>query len=790
MATRELGLERKRRHRRLTGLLVAGALITALPIGVSYWGSVRRRTRSTPPPPSPAANVHQQVSGYTFTRNDKGHPVFTIHAARTVSYQQQRTVLEDVSVEVFGRKGDRADIIRTHRCDYDPVSGDFLAGGTVEIELSAHASSLPGSGVEGKRRISLETSKVAYHQKDALADTEAPVKFSAGAATGTAIGLTYATREGWLELKRAVEVDLPRANGEPPLHLTAARLRYDKVAGHVDLAGPVKVNRGQSMLASDQVVLTLDERNRLSHVDFLGHAEALAIDPLRRTALKADRMEGQLDPESGQLRHLTAEQNVAGETKSDRSTSRLTADRVDLEVVGKNSRPLRGRAQGNVQVALESKTAASTLPVAAGAIQGPVKSEGKKVLSAAEVRFEFRPESRSLQLAETVGPGTVVLTPADNKAGEKLIRAGQLSMDFDTRGRIELLRGAPPTEVLFRPPPKAPAGSRFQQSRGDHLEAKFDASQDLHEVRQWGDFQYQDGDRQARADEARYDAQRQTARLFGHPELWDSSTRVKCQTMAFDMASGTFIGNGKVQAVHLPSPSAGTTAAPSATAPAPSPANAPSSGLPINVLADQVIARRQNQTIHYDGHVRAWHGTDVVETSSLDVFRREKRLRSGYQVVTSYLQPASPAGGPGAPSRGSAPHLATVHADFLDYSEQGKQASYRGNVRLVTEGTTLRSDRLDVQLAQANAGQSSQLEHAQADGHVTVTQPGRLGSGDHAEYFAAEGKMIMTGQPAKIQDVEKGSTMGRRLTFFVHDDTVFVDEGGPSPTASGPRVTP
>ncbi len=242
MATRGIGLERARRQKWLTGLVVGGISITALAVGLTYWGGTNHRTQSAHILPSPAQDVNQQLSGYTFTRSDEGHPVFTVHAARTVSYQQSKsTTLEDVTVEVFGRKGDRGDILRTHRCEYNSQSGDFLSSGPVQIELSAHSSDVPGSGLRGKHRVYLETSKVAYHQEDALAETDEPVKFQMGSASGTGLGLIYATRDGWLELKHDVTVDLTQGTEkapQPPMHLTASALRYDKEGGSVTLSGP------------------------------------------------------------------------------------------------------------------------------------------------------------------------------------------------------------------------------------------------------------------------------------------------------------------------------------------------------------------------------------------------------------------------------------------------------------------------------------------------------------------------------------------------------------------------
>jgi len=776
VAAREVGLERARRQKWLTGLVVTGITVTALAVGFTYWGSLIRRTPPAKNLPSPAPDVNQQLSGYTFTRSDGHRPVFTVHAARTVSYQESKsTILEDVMVEIFGRKGDRGDILRTHRCEYDPQSGDFLASGPVEIELSAHSSDVPGPSLRGKHRVLLETSKVAYHQEDELAETNELVQFHMGPTSGTALGLTYAISDGWLELKHDVAMDLQQGTATaplPPIHLTASALRYDKDGGGMTLTGPVETTQGQRRAVSDSAKLELDDHDRVSRVNLEGNAKAFDVNPLRSVELGANRVRGDFDAASGQLRHITAEEDVVAESKGKGSISHLTSQQFDMDLGGKRPQPLHGVAKGDVHINLESQPVLN-LPEKAAAGNGPEK----KTLTSDEVGFSFRPDTRGLKDAETVGPGTLIVTPTDPKAGERVITAGQFLMAFDAHSRMESLRGLAPTQVLFRPPATAPAGSTTQQSQADRLDAHFDVgTQTLREVDQSGNFQYQDGDHQASADDAHFDAQAQTVLLLGHPQVWDPDSRVRSQKITIDIRTNTSTGEGKVQATHLQSPSPGT---PGSTTPA----------LPTNVLADRMVARQQSQTIHYEGHVRAWQGTNVLESSALDVYRIQKRVSSGSQVVTSFLQPAAVGS-----EQGSTPHSTgetrpvAVHANYLDYFDQGRRARYHGNVRMVTEGTTMQSDRLDVYFTQGDTPESSEVERAEADGHVRVTEPGRVGSGDHAVYFAGPGKIILTGGQPSLVDEEKGSTTGQRLTFFIHDDRLFVDGGDQSPSLSKHRV--
>ena len=78
--------QRETRHKNLMTWVVGGALAVAtLVISVAYWVATTHKEKPVVLPQSVPINVHQQLSGYTFTRSDEGRRVFTIHAARTVS---------------------------------------------------------------------------------------------------------------------------------------------------------------------------------------------------------------------------------------------------------------------------------------------------------------------------------------------------------------------------------------------------------------------------------------------------------------------------------------------------------------------------------------------------------------------------------------------------------------------------------------------------------------------------------------------------------------------------------
>jgi lipopolysaccharide export system protein LptA len=756
--------------------VVGGALAaTTLAVSVAYWVATTHKEKPVVLPQSVPIDVHQQLSGYTFTRSDEGRRVFTIHAARTVSFKQGgATVLEDVLVELFGRTGKRRDLMRTQRCDYNSQNGDLVSPGPVHIELNAEAEKAPAAGLKGRQTVYLDTSEVSYRHERSLLVSDQAVRFRIGLASGTSQGLIYATRDGSLELKKDVVMELPPHNGSasgPSIGLTASRLRYDKLSRQITLWGPIQVTQGERKVSADNGKVFLNQSNRVTQVDLEGSVKASESSPARLVELSAERARGDFDPASGALRHLSAEGNVAGQSQGKGSASHLVAERVELSLAGTPAKLQSGDASDNVQLTVESSPSLGQVDIEAKRL-----TTEKKALTAAELKFNFRADGKSLEDAQTVGPGKLVIDPADPKVGQRVITSGQFLMAFNAQSNLETLRGGKPTHIVFQPARNALPGSVAQESAADQLLATFDdATHALKEVKQSGNYTFRDADRNASAQESVYVASAQGVTLTGRPQVWDAETRARCERLYFDLRNGTAEGTGKVQSTHLESGEK------------PPDGQAPD---PTNVLADHMVAQRRSQWVHYEGSVRAWRGADVVESSSLDVYRMAKRLSSGSQVLTSHLQPASYAAG-AAPSSGTLRRETrplAVRSDYLDYFDEGSKASYRGHVKLQTEATTMEADKMDVYFSQLGTNQESEVERAMADGHVVVVQPGRRATGEHGEYFAGPGKIVLMGGPPSISDVEKGVTTGQRLTLFVHDDRLLVDGGDGSPSLSQHRV--
>ena len=65
------------------------------------------------------ATITKEFNGYTYSQSDHGKTVFTIHASKAVQHTDGTLTLHDVSMILYGKKGDRADRISGDEFEYD-----------------------------------------------------------------------------------------------------------------------------------------------------------------------------------------------------------------------------------------------------------------------------------------------------------------------------------------------------------------------------------------------------------------------------------------------------------------------------------------------------------------------------------------------------------------------------------------------------------------------------------------------------------------------------------------------
>jgi lipopolysaccharide export system protein LptA len=779
-----------RRKKGLKGLLALVLVSTAALVALALWAAARRNASVTKHPEDLPQNLAQRASGSVINRSEQNRRVFTLHAARTLTYNQGSSrVLEDVHVVMFGRNGHRHDEIQAQRCLYDTVTGSLACSGQADLTLPYSAPGGAARAVPARPPVLVHTSDVSYDPRSFLVTTNSAARFQYGFDSGAAIGLAYNTQKGWLDLKKDVAFELePQSESKAPMRVTAGGLRYVKQSGRLTLRGPVRISEADRYLTGSTAVLDLDARGRATRATVTGGAEGFAESPNGNFHGRSDTVIASINPETSQIQKLDASGSVRllmrqhGQQGGERS---LSAQHVVLDFSGQKARPEAGIAIGDVQVAYESSVngvRSSATPRAADP-----GSASERILTATELKFRFRPDG-ALDWAATVGHGKIRLVPEDASATRQTITAGKLLMAFDPKGRLETVWGFAGTRILSQPGPEASRGTVSQTSAGDDMKAILDTSKGtLKTLFQTGHFQFWQAGRRASADAAEYNAASQVVELHGHPLVWDTDSRIQAARININLGEGLAKGWGRVQSVYFGHKTPAGTQRKSAL-----PSQTDSDSTPVVVMADQVIAMRASQFAHYQGNVKAWYGPDVVESPSLDIYKRQERVLSGTGVLSSFVQQGMSAGNSGPKSSHSAKgaeHPLTIRADRLVYFHLGKKAVYTGHVWADSEGTTLRADRLEVDFSKTTSGNQPAVTQVIADGNLkTVQLSGRRATGRHAVYFASSGKIVLTGGPPVIYDAKQGFVTARRLTFFTHDASLFADGGPKAPAVSKYQV--
>src|SRR5438105_1085673 len=208
-----------------TGLLSSAALLLVVVIIFYAYGRWRLHSLARIEAQKLGTEISRSTEGFSLSKSEGGHTLFTIHAARAVEYKSGgRAQLHDVGIVVYGKNGDRFDQVSGSDFEYDPQTGEVVAAGTVEIDLEAnpqgslHPDQAPPR--EQKNLIHIRTSGLTFNQKSGIASTSSPLEFRLPQASGSARGATWDSNSGILTLHDSVSL---RSTGPHPSEITAAR---------------------------------------------------------------------------------------------------------------------------------------------------------------------------------------------------------------------------------------------------------------------------------------------------------------------------------------------------------------------------------------------------------------------------------------------------------------------------------------------------------------------------------------------------------------------------------------
>jgi len=760
---------------------------------------VAHREKEKAPPPAPEG-VARQESGLTFSKGVGAQKLFTVEASKATNFKDNAaSLLEDVKITIFGKTGERHDVIHTHSCEYEKDGQNIVCSGDVQLDLqNAEDAALAEEKQDAAaNKVHVETRGVTFNRSTGIAQSDQPVKFVFPNGQGEAVGVEYRSEEGAVRLLRDVNLLLAASKStqagkdaatavHEPVRVTAKSADFERDSRVIHLRGPVEARTAAAHLRAGEVTLALDKTLRAEKL--VANAGATGKNPEieyqgkdSETHLSGETLTAIFAPE-GWLTKTEAGGFVRGSQQSGKDVDDFIADSAFMEMRPKANQPKGLNLKGNVQL-----------------ISRVEKTGESRALQTSELLIEFaerkKGESSVPEHAETLARGTLEWTDpatqttasaATSEAGlaRTKLTADKLELKFGADGKaIELTASG--NVVTERTLPGKPEQTATAQNGNAQLQGGGWSQMELA-----GNVKLKEGDRSGHADRAVFVRSAQTATLTGNAVVRDATTETRAPRIAFVQSSGEIRADGGVRSTDFPSKS-----------------NSPQlAAVPANISADSLRANSRTGRGLYTGHARLWEGDSVMEADSVEILRETRTLNASGSVRAVFPQSPGQAPAQALAVRQPAarkPKLWHITAEALSYSESESRAHLERNVVAQSAEQEIRAPLMDLYFTRGEKSSpiptsatpspatltgAQQISRAVGTGGVIVEQGARRATAERGEYSAAEGKFVMSGGNPTIFDASEGTTTGRQLTFFLADDTIIVDSENGSRTLTKHRV--
>ncbi len=780
--------------RLLAALLLVGVITF---VGLNYY-----RLRNTPffRMKSGPTELSKDVTGRIDNlehREMKGDRLYILlTATQDLQFSDGHHELENVHLEVYPDHGERPDKISAQRTIGNQDNTRLEFSGNVVIETR--------DGLNAK------TEAVGYDIHSEMGVVTAPITFERENISGRSDAATLDSKNKKLELRGNVEITvqpdakaqagdskLPQMNLRGrPVTVKSKQADFDQTNLHLAFTGGAVAEQGDDVMSGDALSGTLSEQKRLKHIEVRGNSYLRSATQGRAAEVFANDMDFSFNPDQ-KLELAHANGNVRTHTlDADSEMGLTTAGTLDLDFNAQGERSLlkEMRADSRPVVTLAAPKSKANDPGAAN-----------KRMTADAIRLYWRATGRDLERADVDGNAELQVEPvhASPTADRKTLNARLFVCDFFEAGNIARTctasGGAKAVADPLQPSEKRATRTLTSQTMVaqfvretqdiEHIDATGDArfteaartltsqkmaaqfsreTQALEKVDADGDAKFNELDRNGQAASISYTAGDGYVRMRGgEPVAWDSRARIKATEIDSDTRNKITYGRGKATTTYY-SQEQTNGAAPFAKVKS-----------PIFVAANSVEFQHESGVGIYTGAARMWQDDNFIKADRL-VMRRELKRLEGEGNVQSALYQARRKEANG--NRVVVPVFATSNS--MSYTDADRLLQYAGNVDIRQGTERIESAKADVFLLK----DTYEVERTIAQQNVVVTQPGKRGTGDWAQYTAADETVMLTGKPARVEDAEQGNSESPRLTVYLRENRVVSDGGDASKQSAGGRV--
>jgi lipopolysaccharide export system protein LptA len=738
---------------------------------VTYRASKKALQAQVPEKPQPLPGDLNSVQlQWLLDKTVQGRHLYHIDADdfREVK-DSSRVDISNVRLKLFSQEGDTYDLVKSASASFFTNEHRFFAEGEVQITLN-----VPVQGDPKRQLVTIQSSGVTCDTETNTVNTDRLTNFVFEHGTGHSTGASYDPNTRILLMKNQAQLDWnPAHPGAKPIKIEATSLIYQETKSEIWLKPWGRLTKGDSIVEGQEDVVRIHEitgadgkkRTVIHQVEAL-KARGTDTYPDRNLQYSADWVLADFD-DDGVTRKITG-RGAAQLT----STSPTTATDVKSGSVEMNFASQKGES------VLERVSATDNAVVTSRPLPGPGRQLSEThVLRSQVVEVKMREGGRDMETVVTHAPGTLEFLPNLPAQHHRTLDGDNMAIGYAPQNRIESFHT---TGARTRTDPTADEQKRNQVASfttSQELAARFDPkTSKMSTMEQTGAFTYEEGDRRARAAKATLDSDQNLILLDTSARVWDATGFTSADRIRLDERTGDFTAEGNVNSSRLPDQSQKKSS------------DMLSSDQPLQAQARKMESHRVDPTsrtrkMHYEGNAIMWQGANRIQADTIDE-DRGTLTANGNVISNLWEQPGDQQAGSGQKQAPAAPVLTVVHAQHLIYTDENRLAVYTGGVTLKRTGLDVKSKELRAFMSEAGA--SSRLDHAFAEGAVEIVQAiakrTRTGTGGHAEYYTASQKVVLDaekGGKARLVDSVTGSSEGLQLTYFANDDRLL---GSGAPT--------
>lgn len=736
----------------------AGALIILVAalifVAVSYY-----RLRNNKPfrlkseAPALSKEIKGIVEGYE-QRHMKGDRLYLwLRAKRDITFMDDHHELEQVTLSVYPPVGEKPDQIAANKAIYDPKASIITFLGNVKIET--------------KDDLKVNTESVIFDLNTEVAQTDAAVAFTRENVSGHSNGAVVESKTKRLQLKKDVEIVVapeavkdakvkPPSSRSRPLTIRSAYALFEQATMKLSFSGGATAEQDRVLMSGENLIANLTEQKQLQKVEVRGNSYLRSMEEGRAAEVHSADMDFFLDKDQ-QLERAVAMGNAGGKSLDAESEMQMTgASLIEVLFQAQGDRSLlkQMRTEGRSVVNLSAPKSKANDPRASS-----------KRLTADTVKLVWHVSGRDLATAEAVGNAEVFVDPVIKhaRADQQTITAPRIDCDFFETGNLaRTFTATGGAKVVVQPVQKVEdRGTRVLTAQ--KITAVFvKNTQDIERTDAQGDAKFNENDRNGVAANISFTSGDNTVRLRGgEPTVWDSRARTKAIELDSDLTNRVSYSRGKTATTYY-SKEQTNGAVPFSKV-----------NSPVYIVSDRGEFYSDRGLAIYTGNARAWQDDNFVRSDKLTLYLNEKKMDAEGRVQ-SEIYNARRKG-----SSGTSVVPVSASADSMSYSDPNRILHYAGNVDIRQGTDRVTSGVADVYLFK----ESADVEKTVAQRNVVLTQPNRKGTGDLIQYTTADEVAVLTGNPARVEDTEKGSTEGGRLTVNMRDGRVTADDvrGSQSP---------